>query len=187
MPTPTSGESRDHFMARCIPMVMNEGKTQDQAKGECEGIFDQHDGKTIDDQKSEGVKVNGPGITHGKSLAKSGTIDRGEWNGDAVERSAANATSFAAVDSSHPPEEKGHWKFPIISGGKVSARGVGNALSRAKTNGYTDVASALEEISKLIHDHADSGKRAMIFTQSKTGCKTETEPLVEHGGSGMRM
>ena len=42
MPTPNENESRDDYMKRCVPQVMGEGLTQEQAVGKCEGMFDQH-------------------------------------------------------------------------------------------------------------------------------------------------
>lgn len=44
MPTPKQGEKRNEYMARCIPMVMKEGHTQEQAKGECAGMWESHHG-----------------------------------------------------------------------------------------------------------------------------------------------
>ncbi len=39
MPTPRSGESEQDFVSRCIPEVLKEGATQDQAAGKCYGIY----------------------------------------------------------------------------------------------------------------------------------------------------
>jgi hypothetical protein len=41
MPNVKSGEKRDDFLKRCIPMVMNEGADQDAAVGKCEGIYNE--------------------------------------------------------------------------------------------------------------------------------------------------
>lgn len=40
MPRVNPGETRSHYLARCIPMVMGEGLTQKQAIGKCEGMYD---------------------------------------------------------------------------------------------------------------------------------------------------
>jgi len=40
MPTPKKGESRNDFMSRCIPQVMNEGKRQNQAIAICNSIWE---------------------------------------------------------------------------------------------------------------------------------------------------
>jgi hypothetical protein len=36
MPDPNAGESKNSFIARCIPMVMDEGKPRDQAIAICQ-------------------------------------------------------------------------------------------------------------------------------------------------------
>jgi hypothetical protein len=40
MPEHIKGESRDGWMARCIPTVIAEGKTPEQAAGQCGGMYD---------------------------------------------------------------------------------------------------------------------------------------------------
>jgi hypothetical protein len=37
MPTPAKNEKKGEYISRCIKQVMGEGKTQDQAVGQCEG------------------------------------------------------------------------------------------------------------------------------------------------------
>jgi hypothetical protein len=37
---PSSSETKDEFISRCIPYVMREGKTQDEASGQCYGMWD---------------------------------------------------------------------------------------------------------------------------------------------------
>jgi HK97 family phage prohead protease len=39
-PKPQEGESREDFMSRCIPILINEGKDKDQAVAICSSIFD---------------------------------------------------------------------------------------------------------------------------------------------------
>jgi hypothetical protein len=39
MPTPKAGESEKDYVARCVPVVMREGKTQEQALGKCYGMY----------------------------------------------------------------------------------------------------------------------------------------------------
>ena len=40
MPTPNcDGETRSEWMGRCIPIVMDEGRTHDQAVGQCAGMW----------------------------------------------------------------------------------------------------------------------------------------------------
>ena len=50
MPTPRSDESQDSFIQRCIPMLMNEGKEQDQAIAICSSMWDSKR-KSIEDHK----------------------------------------------------------------------------------------------------------------------------------------
>jgi ClpP class serine protease len=42
MPQVKPGESRNAYMARCVPEVMKEGKTNEQAVGKCEGMYHYH-------------------------------------------------------------------------------------------------------------------------------------------------
>jgi len=46
MPTPRAGEKQSDFISRCVKQVVGEGKTQDQALGQCYGVFRQHRGGT---------------------------------------------------------------------------------------------------------------------------------------------
>ena len=39
--SPNAGESQDEFIGRCIPKLLSEGKTQDQAAGACYGMWEQ--------------------------------------------------------------------------------------------------------------------------------------------------
>lgn len=64
MPTVKSGESRNDFVARCVPMVMGEGASQDEAVGKCEGIYNSHVGKASPVKKQ----------LFGKELKKSLTL-----------------------------------------------------------------------------------------------------------------
>lgn len=43
MPEIQSGESREHYLQRCIPYVVkNEGLSNAAAAGKCEGMYDEH-------------------------------------------------------------------------------------------------------------------------------------------------
>jgi hypothetical protein len=39
MPIPKKGETEKDFVGRCVPIVMSEGKTQEQALGQCYGMY----------------------------------------------------------------------------------------------------------------------------------------------------
>jgi len=43
MPTPRVGETRDHFLSRCIPEVVGEGKPQDVAVAQCISLWENRD------------------------------------------------------------------------------------------------------------------------------------------------
>jgi hypothetical protein len=59
MPVPDKGETREHFIDRCIPMIVKEGKTQKQAEGECYGIWDEHHKAQIDASWCDTFKRHG--------------------------------------------------------------------------------------------------------------------------------
>jgi len=44
MPKPEAGESQSDYMKRCIPMVKDEGATQEQAVGKCLGMYRHYSG-----------------------------------------------------------------------------------------------------------------------------------------------
>lgn len=52
MPEVKPGETRSEYMARCVPIIMQEGKNRDAAVGKCEGMFDSHHKKKAYDQFS---------------------------------------------------------------------------------------------------------------------------------------
>lgn len=41
MPIPKKGESKDKFMERCIPILINEGKQPNQAIAICSSMYDE--------------------------------------------------------------------------------------------------------------------------------------------------
>lgn len=43
MPTPEPNETRDEWMARCIPYLINEGKKRDEAVAICSSMWDNKD------------------------------------------------------------------------------------------------------------------------------------------------
>ena len=44
MPKPRPNETKSEYMNRCVPYVMKEGKTQEQAVGKCYGMWEQYHG-----------------------------------------------------------------------------------------------------------------------------------------------
>ena len=43
MPTPNDNETREEWMARCIPVLINEGRNRDQAVAICSSMWDRKD------------------------------------------------------------------------------------------------------------------------------------------------
>lgn len=56
MPKPIKGESRQKWVNRCIPAVIKEGKTKDQAAGQCYGMYDYAEDLAKQKRKGEGGK-----------------------------------------------------------------------------------------------------------------------------------
>lgn len=53
MPKPRPNESKESFMDRCMTEVTNEGKTVEQALGQCLGIWRHHRGGKKPSKKSK--------------------------------------------------------------------------------------------------------------------------------------
>ena len=67
MPKPRSGESRTEYIKRCIPIVINEGASQDEAVAKCYGMWKQN----LADRNKVSFDYDGVLETpKGKSLAK---------------------------------------------------------------------------------------------------------------------
>ena len=45
MPKPRKNENQDAFIARCIPLLVGEGREQQQAIAICYSMWSEHDGK----------------------------------------------------------------------------------------------------------------------------------------------
>lgn len=60
MPSVQKGEKQQHYMHRCVPMLVKEGKSQDQAVAQCLNMFRQHwkaKGKELPDESSEAFQT----------------------------------------------------------------------------------------------------------------------------------
>lgn len=67
MPTPNPGESRDDFMGRCVPMVMDEGKSRDQAVAMCSAKMEEHMGAKAKGKLPKLIAMSAPvAITAGE-------------------------------------------------------------------------------------------------------------------------
>ena len=51
MPKPKPDEKQDQYISRCVAQVMGEGKTQQQALGQCFGMWRQHQKKSKGSKK----------------------------------------------------------------------------------------------------------------------------------------
>lgn len=107
-------------------------------------------------ESGRSVHLNHAGVAHAMAAARAGDISHGPFDGGAIERSSVNATKFLAVDTAHTPDEKGHWMFPVFTGDKVSAKGVGTAGHYAEKD-YPEIHSATVKISDAIKEHEDKG------------------------------
>jgi len=70
MPNIKEGESEDDYVKRCIPVLINEGKSSEQAVAQCHGMYKQH--------KEKGTQYDSKGRT---SLTLSLSCDKAlEWH-----------------------------------------------------------------------------------------------------------
>jgi len=70
MPTVNKGENKNDYMARCVPIVIKEGNTSEQAVGKCNGMWEQAQKLQIDQVEIKGVEIAYPG----KFSAKTGKV-----------------------------------------------------------------------------------------------------------------
>lgn len=47
MPKPKKGEKKSEYISRCVKEVMHEGKTQEQALGQCYGMWEHRKSKSM--------------------------------------------------------------------------------------------------------------------------------------------
>src|SRR5512139_1708455 len=71
MPDPMPNESHDDFMERCIPMLISEGRPQDQAVAVCNSMFEDAHKKAVNysvkclKQSADSATVAGYGVIYG--------------------------------------------------------------------------------------------------------------------------
>ena len=53
MPNPRKGEKKDDYISRCIGVLINEGKEQDQAVAICNSMWDESKKMSYEDMKVE--------------------------------------------------------------------------------------------------------------------------------------
>lgn len=94
MPTPKADESRPDFMSRCTPMLVDEGKTQDEAVAACSSMYD-----------NKCYNCSGKGSI----LKEAGTADTGSTTSELVECPICHGKGEVtpAVADEHTEEEEG--------------------------------------------------------------------------------
>lgn len=104
MPTPNPGESRDDFVSRCIPIVIDEGTPQDQAEAVCFSIYE--DGKEVSgkppsrkeieldsfDVKTSDVIIDGEEQQVAKFTGVANVMDHEDLGGDMIHKGAFKKT-----------------------------------------------------------------------------------------------
>lgn len=156
MPTPRSDEERQAFISRFMadPAMQREYPTTNQRLAVAYRQWS--DRRRL---SRSGLEVIESTYERALAAARSGHVDHGEWS--APEGSQRTAEDCLARD----PEQKGtadEFHYPLFSGGKLSARGVGNALARARQHAPVLVAK-LEKIDNAIHQHMS---RLVLFASS---------------------
>jgi len=100
------------------------------------------------------LKLNSSVFHAALGKAHAGEIDHGEWEAPAgADRNVDNSIAMDDSDSAIPSEK---FKYPILKGGKVSAKGVGSALGYATKNAEHAIIPALTKISEAIKGQSDS-------------------------------
>lgn len=104
--------------------------------------------------------VNSAGVSHAKSLASAGKINRGEWSFSAEDGNALLGTNgddwanygkwHLAIHSDATPNTKAYYGYPYGKGGEVYRNAVLAAKGRAAQQGATDVENACSSILNII-------------------------------------
>ena len=93
------------------------------------------------------LTLNNEAVTKARSMIADGKIDHGPWDGQTAPRSSATCLGH---DESEAGKD-GEWKYPIIRGGHVNAKGVSSAAGYAETEGASAIASVARRLSDEIH------------------------------------
>lgn len=78
MPTPKKDETRDEWMGRCVPYVMDEGKEQSQAVAQCAGMWESKDMDKVMERAFARIDVKRvePELRRIEGIATTPTTDR---------------------------------------------------------------------------------------------------------------
>ncbi len=106
------------------------------------------------------LKLNTSVLHKALGMAHAGDVDHGEWNAP-TDRNESNCIGHEEGDEGKVSE----WKYPILSNGKVSAKGVSSAEGYATKNGEDAIIPALKKISAAIHGTKDLSRATELLGQ----------------------
>lgn len=108
------------------------------------------------------LKLNSKAFHSALGKAHAGDVDHGEWLApEGADRTEDNSIGHEEGDEGKASEHK----YPIMKGGKVSARGVGAALAYAEKNNESAIVGPLKKISAAIHGTQDLSRATEILGQ----------------------
>lgn len=108
MPEHIKGESREEWMERCIPVVIKEGKTQEEASGQCGGMYD----SWKEEDKTKATKKE-PEVYDIDNVE---IIAAGTWDTSSGKKAFTENDLQEVVDNYHIITEKGESNIPIKLG-----------------------------------------------------------------------
>lgn len=103
MPTPNSGETRDEFVSRCIPILVDEGTPQDQAEAICMSMYEENGKSTPPPEhkeiefdnfqvKQSDVIVDGEELEVATFTGVANVMDHKDLGGDVIHKGAFKKT-----------------------------------------------------------------------------------------------
>lgn len=177
MPKPKSGESKDDYMKRCIPIVMQEGKDNDQAVAMCNSMFEKKEMKLESVDIDKWVEVFKAGKWKGYTF-KLSDID------EAIENfNNQVAEPYITIDHNPGVTKETQDFFKTMNLGTVSA---------LKRNGESLMAK-FKNVPKLIAELINSGTLAKRSVEWWTKFKHASgkifnnvlEGITFHGANGL--
>jgi hypothetical protein len=163
MPTPKKGESKEDFIKRCTPIVIEEGKDEDQARAVCEAMWEKN---FKPEDVIETAELKGVEIAHTGNFNKFNITD--ETLTDIV--SNFNNDVFQAVLTiNHDPKET----KKLIKSSKSTNLGIISNLKKKGKKLFADIT----KIPKMVAQFIDSGR--LIFRS------IELKPLYKHANGGV--
>ena len=157
MPEPKSGENEQAFVSRCIPILVKEGKKQDQAQGQCFGMY--RDWKKKNNQglsetsRYEGLIDTKEGVAAKVFL----TLDMKDAITETVQELEDDKGKYTLIKATSITEGKWNDLFypaDVIENANNSADGV-----QLRLNHSTDVKDVISLISNPVYDPTIKGTR----------------------------